>query len=215
MNDEAEGYLPEYRKELDRIKADSVEGRTAAGTTKPEGAEDEVSSDEEIDEAAQHAEGLAKEWRGIPFSRADSEGSDSENESEREVTGSKGTEKEEEDHEYDSDDNDEEEEGKEDSGDEEEEEVRQRRAKQAAREKERLERNSMMMGKKDRRIYQRAHFGLARKAANIARLEDKRRNIAKRKLKEETGEQTETKKRRRKEATTKKQRKKKKRKNAE
>ncbi|KAE8985889.1 Pescadillo [Phytophthora rubi] len=163
VNDQQEGYTPEYRKELEKLKSASQVLREV-GAVGDEGASDSEDEDAEEQEEA-YAADLKAEMDG---KAAEKEGSDDEEE-------------------------DEEEEGDDEEKDDEKEDEKtsslkrkadavttEKKSKRVKKEEEAAELKELaktMMSKKSKRLYDRMQYGLGKKADKIQKLEDKRAKL--------------------------------------
>ena len=167
VNDRAEGYIPEYREELDKLKTAAADGGAAVEH------DSEEEDDEEDDSKAhlmenQYALELAAEASGTTFSDFAEAKS-----RKRKAPGDSDNKEGEE-----SNDEDEDEEEDDESGDEDtkakkrrKEEKKKRKVKQ---EEEHLERQLAVMSKKRKRLYDRMQHGLKAKQEVIDTLQTKR-----------------------------------------
>ena len=158
VDDEAEGYVPDYRQELQKLKSArdvaATGGLNEDGVDSDDSADDDGSEDEEEDEVegdeARYVRELAAEMAGKSVGEEGADGSDDD--------GS--------------------EDGSEEEEEEEEEEVKpklsakKRKAKEAEEEEHKLA--LTMMPKKAKRLYDRMQHGIGKKADVVASLEAKR-----------------------------------------
>ncbi|ETL82324.1 hypothetical protein L917_17500 [Phytophthora nicotianae] len=152
VNDQQEGYTPEYRKELDKLKSASQVLREVGAVG------DEEASDSEEEDAEEQEEAYAADLK------AEMDGQDKE------------------DSEADSDDDEEEEEEEkeEKSLKRKAEPSTEKKSKRVKKEEEAAELKELaktMMSKKAKRLYDRMQYGLGKKADKIQKLEDKRAKI--------------------------------------
>ncbi|KAL3664977.1 hypothetical protein V7S43_010152 [Phytophthora oleae] len=173
VNDQQEGYTPEYRKELEKLKSASQVLREV-GAVGDEGASD--SEEEDAEEA--YAADLKAEMDGKAVEKESDEESEDEEEKEEEEKEEKTLKR------------------KADA-------VVEKKSKKAKKEEEAAELKELaktMMSKKSKRLYDRMQYGLGKKADKIQKLEDKRVKIEaeKEQAKEETPSKEVAKKRKRK-----------------
>ncbi|CAH0482871.1 unnamed protein product [Peronospora belbahrii] len=182
VDDAQEGYTPEYRKELEKLKSASQVLREV-GAVGVEGASDSEDEDaEEMEEA--YAAGLKAEVDGRTVEK---EGSDSEEEEAEEEDGKK-------EDEVDDDDDEtvEEEEDKSLSLKRKADVVTAiKKSKRVKKEEDAAELKELaktMMSKKAKRLYDRMQYGLGKKADKIQKLEDKRAKLEAEKEKSKVAE---------------------------
>ncbi|CAN0161049.1 unnamed protein product [Pylaiella littoralis] len=180
VDDTAEGYVPAYREELDKLRS-AAEARRKKGLLPGEGAEEDVvdvvagvatdvsaptdgeqEEEQEEDQEEAFAKDLERERAGTTFSKA------------KELEDGKGG----------SSDDDEEEEEEEDdsssSGEEEEEEKRDvapAAEKKQTEDQEHHEMSRNMMSKKAKRLYGRMQHGLSKRREEVDRLKAKRKKL--------------------------------------
>jgi len=162
VNDDQEGYTPEYRKELEKLKSASQVLREVGAVG------DEAASDSEGEDAEEaYAADLKAEKEG---KAAEKEGSEEEEESEDEES---------------------EEEEKKAPLKRKADEPIEKKSKKAKKEEEAKELKELaktMMSKKAKRLYDRMQYGLGKKADKIQKLEDKRVQLEAEKEKETSTE---------------------------
>ncbi|KAH7468810.1 hypothetical protein PRIC1_010098 [Phytophthora ramorum] len=152
VNDDQEGYTPEYRKELEKLKSASQVLREVGAVG------DEGVSDSEDEDAEEQEEAYAADLKAELDSKAEKEESSDDEE----------------------EDDDEEEEKEEPSSPlkrKAEPAVTEKKSKKAKKEEEAAELKELaktMMSKKSKRLYDRMQYGLGKKADKIQKLEDKR-----------------------------------------
>ncbi|TYZ60881.1 hypothetical protein PybrP1_001453 [[Pythium] brassicae (nom. inval.)] len=168
VDDAAEGYTPEYRKQLNKLKSASQVLREVGDLERA--AEDDDNDEEEEDEEEAFAAGLKAELDG----KAAEAGSDDDDDDDDEVDDES------------ADDNEEEKpEGSQKRkaaamASSSSETAAQKTSKKAKREEEAKELHELatnMMSKKAKRLYDRMQFGLGKKADKIQALEDKRQAL--------------------------------------
>ncbi|KAG7391044.1 mRNA-binding ribosome synthesis protein [Phytophthora boehmeriae] len=163
VNDDHEGYTPEYRKELEKLKSASQVLREV-GAVGDEGASD--SEDEDNQEEA-YAADLKAELDG----KADEENSDDDDDEEEE---------EEEDAEEEEEEEEEQKEKPSSLKRKADSVTSEKKSKRAKKEEEAAELKELaktMMSKKSKRLYDRMQYGLGKKADKIQKLEDKRAKL--------------------------------------
>ncbi|OWZ16043.1 Pescadillo [Phytophthora megakarya] len=156
VNDQQEGYTPEYRKEIEKLKSASQVLREVGAVG------DEGASDSEGEDAEEQEEAYAADLK------AEMDGKDA-----------KDSDEEEEDDAEESEDEDEEEEEEKSSPLKRKAEVAttEKKSKRVKKEEEAAELKELaktMMSKKAKRLYDRMQYGLGKKADKIQKLEDKR-----------------------------------------
>ncbi|POM64310.1 Pescadillo-like protein [Phytophthora palmivora] len=159
VNDQQEGYTPEYRKELEKLKSASQVLREVGAVG------DEGASDSEGEDAEEQEEAYAADLKAEMDGEDAEEGSDTEDEDEDEDEGE--------------DEEEEEVEEKKPSplkrkADSTTTEKKSKRAKKEEEAAELKELAKTMMSKKTKRLYDRMQYGLGKKADKIQKLEDKR-----------------------------------------
>ena len=170
VDDRTEGYIPEYREELDKLKTAAETGQNVDGTM----SEDEDSDGEDDGESHlmenQYALGLAAEASGTMYSDFAAKG--------KRAKGAN-------DDDDDDDDDDDVEMENEDAEDEEDEEDQAKRKKnekkkqrKVKQEEEHLERQLAVMNKKRKRLYNRMQHGLKAKQDVVDTLQAKREKAA-------------------------------------
>jgi len=151
VEDSAEGYVPEYRKQLDKLKSASQVLREV-GAIGEEGDEEMVAADESEDEEEAYVAGIKAEREGHSTSADKSDDSDKDDE----------------------DDEDDEEEEPQPAA------TKTKKSSKEKKEEEDAELKELaksMMSKKAKRLYDRMHYGLGKKADKVEALEAKRARI--------------------------------------
>ncbi|KAG3112140.1 Pescadillo [Phytophthora idaei] len=167
VNDQQEGYTPEYRKELEKLKSASQVLREV-GAVGDEGASD--SEEENAEEA--YAADLKAEMDGKDAKSSDEEDEESDDEEEEEEKEEKSLKR---------------------KADTETTEKKSKRVKKDEEAAELKELAKTMMSKKAKRLYDRMQYGLGKKADKIQKLEDKRAKIEAEKEKPKETESASTK----------------------
>ncbi|KAG6963914.1 hypothetical protein JG688_00007938 [Phytophthora aleatoria] len=167
VNDQQEGYTPEYRKELEKLKSASQVLREV-GAVGDEGASD--SEEEDAEEA--YAADLKAEMDGKDAKSSDEEDEESDDEEEEEEKEEKSLKR---------------------KADTETTEKKSKRVKKDEEAAELKELAKTMMSKKAKRLYDRMQYGLGKKADKIQKLEDKRAKIEAEKEKPKETESASTK----------------------
>ncbi|KAG2771719.1 Pescadillo [Phytophthora cactorum] len=167
VNDQQEGYTPEYRKELEKLKSASQVLREV-GAVGDEGASD--SEEEDAEEA--YAADLKAEMDGKDAKSSDEEDEESDDEEEEEEKEEKSLKR---------------------KADTETTEKKSKRVKKDEEAAELKELAKTMMSKKAKRLYDRMQYGLGKKADKIQKLEDKRAKVEAEKEKPKETESASTK----------------------